>query len=1123
MCGRDAECIVTADGPTCKCPQGYLGNPFPGGNCVTDQCSSSQPCQDGQVCIGGRCKHRCENIVCGVGAKCNPSTGKCVCEANFIGNPALLCMPPVTKPVCVPACGENAHCKYGLLSTECECNPDTVGNPYEACGPQSKSSCADTYCGVAAECREGQHSISECFCPPGFTGNPFIQCHDIDECTNGGTCGYGAVCINTPGNYDCKCKPNTVGNPFVMCSPIGGTICHDPYSCKCGPDSLCPGGFTCEAGVCRDLCDNIKCGPRAACDAGKCVCPSGYVGDANNLQTGCQVLGQCNIDHDCMHSEICFQLGRDLRKCVDACSKFQCGPNALCISNSHRATCICADGHFGNPSDFELGCQRTQTPQLDEECQSSDDCKTGQTCAISPSGRNICAYACDSVACGPNEHCQLDEHRNAVCQCKDGFAWNPVSSRCEKPLIPDCTSDNDCPQVAACQPDVLGILRCTSICTEFQCPANSVCVASHHKGSCQCLPGYVGNPKDRNGCVSERTNQCSSSATCPESEKCVKNPEIGVFQCRPACENVKCGPQAVCVTNNHVAQCQCPPGPYAGDPYDTVDGCKTVPCVYNIDCPSSQMCNRLTHTCYGVCDEMSCGDNAICIAENHGAVCQCPPGYTGDPIPEFGCKPSASCDKCSETSICEIGPSGPICRCPPGLTGFPETSGCFPIGTCPNGNADCPATADCINGRCVDKCDSTCGPNMACKFENNRAICVCPYRFKFVSNDAKDGCIRDTSVCLRDSDCSGGVCFNGQCSVACRNENDCAQNEKCISNICLVKCTSHSQCPLDQACRDGTCTIGCRSNKECAANEVCYNNKCQNPCQTAGVCGPNALCDFKNHITLCRCPAGFEPNPTPEQGCVRVPSSCTATSQCPPGHMCIANQCNVPCTDNLSCAVGERCADSMCAKVCYTNNNCLPGEICNDQGTCTPGCSVDGDCPATQVCVNDKCKCGNGFIASPFGCMDIDECTQNPCHPTAKCENIPGSFRCACPGQTVGNPFAEPGCELAGQCKKNSDCGNSLACIQHKCTEPCALADCGQNALCQSIEHNAVCLCPAGHLGDPLDKTIGCFRVECLNNEDCNQDKQCQPEVNKCISKCCLLYDTYQLKYNFHYRSLRQQ
>lgn len=646
-------------------------------------------------------------------------------------------------------------------------------------------------------------------------------------------------------------------NPFSICTPLQKNACDDPHRCQCDANTLCPSGFRCEKGKCRDLCEKIACGPRAGCDSGKCVCAPGYIGDASDLSKGCYIQDQCDIDQDCKSSEICFQIGRGLRKCVDGCSRFQCGPNALCITKKHRSSCICSDGYYGNPSDFEIGCQRQRT--LDPEgCQSNDDCENGYICSFDVTGKRTCVNPCENVACGTNERCKLDRNSNPICECKDSFVWNPVSSRCEKPSIPDCVTDSDCQSNAACRPDVLGILKCQSICAEFQCPANSVCVARQHHGNCECLPRYIGNPKDRNGCQPERQNQCLTSAECPESETCVKNNELGVFMCRPACEHVQCGPQAVCVTNNHVAKCQCPPGAYDGDPYDLTSGCKTVPCVYNIDCPPTQLCNRLTHTCYDICDEESCGENAICISEDHRAVCQCPPGYKGDPIPDVGCKLTSSCDECASNAICEHGPNGAICKCPPGLTGYPTTTGCFPIGTCPNGDSDCPNTASCINGRCADKCDKACGPNMVCKIENGKANCVCPYKFKFVSNEARDGCVRDTIGCSNDVECDGGVCYNGQCSVACRNENDCAENENCIQNICLVKCSSHSQCPANQACTSGMCTLGCRSNKDCSISEVCYNSKCQNPCETAGVCGPNALCKFDNHVTSCKCPVGFE-------------------------------------------------------------------------------------------------------------------------------------------------------------------------------------------------------------------------------------------------------------------------
>ena len=86
-------CIVTNTGPTCRCPPGETGNPFPGGSCVTDQCSASRPCNERHVCINGRCKQKCDGVICGLGATCDSNTGKCVCEHNFIGNPDQNCVP----------------------------------------------------------------------------------------------------------------------------------------------------------------------------------------------------------------------------------------------------------------------------------------------------------------------------------------------------------------------------------------------------------------------------------------------------------------------------------------------------------------------------------------------------------------------------------------------------------------------------------------------------------------------------------------------------------------------------------------------------------------------------------------------------------------------------------------------------------------------------------------------------------------------------------------------------------------------------------------------------------------------------------------------------------------------
>lgn len=54
-------------------------------------------------------------------------------------------------------------------------------------------------------------------------------------------------------------------------------------------------------------------------------------------------------------------------------------------------------------------------------------------------------------------------------------------------------------------------------------------------------------------------------------------------------------------------------------------------CQYNEDCPPNKLCDRLNRICISPCFEDSCGENAECIAQNHGPDCRCLPGYFGNP------------------------------------------------------------------------------------------------------------------------------------------------------------------------------------------------------------------------------------------------------------------------------------------------------------------------------------------------------------------------------------------------------------------------------------------------------------------------------------------------------------
>lgn len=1056
-CGQGALCIVTSDGPICKCPTGQIGNPFPGGSCTIDQCSNQRPCKNPLVCINGRCKNKCDSgIVCGVGATCDSSTGRCVCEPNFVGTPDSICMPPILQPACNTKCGENAHCEYGLIENVCVCNSGTYGNPYELCQSEKNFKCTESSCGRNAVCTRGINSI-ECTCKPGFHGNPYTTCHDIDECSSQ-VCAENAVCINTIGSFDCKCKDNYNGNPFIICSPIDKSICTNPTTCKCdNTNVLCPSGYSCEKGQCKDLCAKKKCGPHAACNPnnkGECVCIQGYSGNPNDLTKGCQTaIGQCQTDLECGDSEICFKNGRGFRKCVDGCTKLQCGPNSVCITSHHQSNCFCIDPYKGNPLDLNRGCQ------LEDRAVNPH-----------PSG-------CEAVACGKNEKCKMDKDV-PVCHCEELYVWNPVTSACEKPSLPDCTSDDQCHETDSCRPDDLGVLKCQPICIKYNCPPNSLCVAKAHVGECVCIPGYSGHVNDRFGCRSEQHNQCTSNVQCAESEMCIKHQ--GVSKCISACSSLRCGPNAVCVTNNHIAQCQCvKDGSYLGDPLDLKKGCEKVPCVYNEDCPPHQLCNRMDHKCDDICNPSLCGENAICTVRNRMHVCHCPNGFHPNPHPEIECVPDTACSSssCHPSAICEMSNAGAICKCPSKHIGDPYTKGCIlqVEGECPKGNKDCPNGFICKKNKCINVCENACGPNSLCKISNGNPECSCPAKLLSLAGNAKNGCIRQVRKCSSDVECDdNGICDNQQCKSLCKQSKDCYDGETCVGNFCVLKCSNSAQCPSEiQTCNaNGICQLGCRSNKNCLDDEICLNGECQKLCsENSASCGPNALCTAKNHKILCRCPDDFEPNPTPDQGCVRVPSSCSASQKCPKGYSCIENRCTFICSNenknrnnvNNDCAIGERCLNdatsgkSFCSKVCYTNNNCLPGEICSENGICLPGCLSDADCPYQQICYQTKCKCDKGFINTAQGCGDVDECLENPCHPSAICENTPGSYRCLCPESMVGDPYGSSGCTKSNKCKKNEECLENFSCYDGQCVDLCSssIKTCAKSAVCQVEDHVA--------------------------------------------------------------------
>lgn len=224
-----------------------------------------------------------------------------------------------------------------------------------------------------------------------------------------------------------------------------------------------------------------------------------------------------------------------------------------------------------------------------------------------------------------------------------------------------------------------------------------------------------------------------------------------------------------------------------------------------------------------------------------------------------------------------------------------------------------------------------------------------------------------------------------------------------------------------------------------------------NPCQPSP-CGPSAQCRVVNDSPSCSCLLDF----------VGAPPNCRPE--------CVSNS---ECAANLAC-LNQKCRDP-CPGACGSNTEC---RVVSHTPMCVCMSGYTGD-PFTQ-CVLQQRKLLKIvsrlirqaslialinlqliFLATVFD--NVSPCTPSPCGANAVCKEQNGAGSCTCLQDYIGNPYE--GCRP--ECTVNSDCVSSLACVRSKCQDPCP-GTCGQNAVCQVINHSPACTCTPGFTGDPF-------------------------------------------------------
>ncbi|XP_077909819.1 nidogen-2 isoform X3 [Halichoerus grypus] len=156
----------------------------------------------------------------------------------------------------------------------------------------------------------------------------------------------------------------------------------------------------------------------------------------------------------------------------------------------------------------------------------------------------------------------------------------------------------------------------------------------------------------------------------------------------------------------------------------------------------------------------------------------------------------------------------------------------------------------------------------------------------------------------------------------------------------------------------------------------CYDGR--HTCDTRARCHPGAGVDY-----TCECVSGYQGD---GRSCVDVNECATGFHRCGPNSVCI----NLPGSYRCECRSGYEFADDRHTCILLTP----PPNPCEDGShSCAPAgqarCIYHGG-------GTFSCACLPGYTGNGHQCSDVDECSENRCHPSATCYNAPGSFSCRC-------------------------------------------------------------------------------------------------------------------------------
>ncbi len=419
--------------------------------------------------------------------------------------------------------------------------------------------------------------------------------------------------------------------------------------------------------------------------------------------------------------------------------------------------------------------------------------------------------------------------------------------------------------------------------------------------------------------------------------------------------------------------------------------------------------------------------------------------------------------------VCEMLPNGTFgCGCTWGLV-YGGPAGCLDVDECALGLNNCIEGSTCMNqqGNFWCQCPKT-------MIWDSFGSCLCPKGFV---GDLASGC---TDI----DECANG---NGPC----KDSATCVNHDGYYSCECEAPFYQDGmdgcQCPegrefdgigecvdIDE-CADGTGP--CKDGSTCVNYDGYHECVCQAPFQSDGFDG-------------CECPWGYAPDEV--EGCVEI-DEC-AVEPCGDSALCVDQVgyfeciCEWPMESDgmLGCyCVWGYTPDG--AGSCVEIDECA-AQPCHDGATCIDNVgSFECVCePPLEPDWMNGCQCPWGYVSDGVGgCLNIDDCANNPCGDEVTCVDYLGYYQCVCdwPMQWDGaescvcpggyQPDGLGGCEDIDECA-GEPCNGGAVCYNYDGYYECAcqwpLQPDGANG----------CVCSGGFISD---ESGGCVDIdECLDN-----------------------------------------